>query len=288
MISTIKCPQCGAEVEISKAIALAAGAEVEEEKKRNKELAEQVTELLKQMRELKRHDQERELEMAKKVAAEEDKIREETKKKTTEEIDLKMAEKDKKISDMEKMLEEMKKTAQQGSQQAQGEVLELAIEQLLRREFTNDMISEVPKGIRGADIIQEVRDKTGRACGTILWESKNAKWSAGWIGKLKDDQRAVKADIAILLSVDLPKEMTPFSYQSGVWVTNRESLLGLASAIRIGLYQVYTARQATVGKNEKMEYLYSYLTGVEFKQRIEGIVEAFGTLQEKMLPWLFG
>lgn len=284
------------EVEISKAIAQEqlkaiklevaveaqkkAAVEVDEEKKRNRELAEQVTQLLKQMRELKRHDEERELEMAKKMAEEEGEIRNEAKKKAIEETDLKMAEKDKKITDMEKMIEELKKTAQQGSQQTQGEVLELQLEQLLRREFPNDTVAEVPKGIRGADVIQEVRDRTGRSCGTVLWESKNAKWTSLWIAKLKDDQRAVKADVAILLSVDLPKEMLPFSYQNGVWVTNRDSLVPLAGLLRITLHDIFVTKQGNVDKKEKMEFLYSYFTGIEFKQKVEAIVEAFSALHE--------
>ncbi|MCL4389889.1 MAG: DUF2130 domain-containing protein [Patescibacteria group bacterium] len=276
MISTIKCPKCGQEIPISEAIAQ---EQIEAAVAQEKQYS---TELLRQMRELKRRDMERELEAAKKIAAEEDKIRDEAAKKAAEETSLKMAEKEKKIADMEKMIEELKRTAQQGSQQAQGEVLELALEELLKKEFPNDTIAQIPKGIRGADVVQEVRDKSGKQCGTILWESKNAKWSLGWITKLKDDQRAVKADIAILLSIDLPKNLAPFSYQSGIWVTNRESLVGLAQALRIGLHQVYTSKLAAVGKNEKMEYLYGYLTGIEFKQRIEGIVDAFSAMQKEI------
>ncbi|MDO8515300.1 MAG: DUF2130 domain-containing protein, partial [bacterium] len=202
MINTIKCPKCGEEVEISKAIfdeqLNIAKKEVEEESnKRVKELSREMADLIKVNQNFKRLEEERELETAKKVAIAEDKAR--------QEVGLKVLEKDKVINDLLKQVEEAKRTAQQGSQQTQGEVLELELEQLLKQEFPNDIIKEVPKGIRGADIIQEVYDKAGRFCGIILWESKNAKWSQTWVQKLKDDQRAVAGDVAVLLSIDLPK-----------------------------------------------------------------------------------
>lgn len=178
------------------------------------------------------------------------------------------------------MNEELKKKLEQGSQQTQGEVLELEIEEVLRKEFPNDEIKEVAKGVRGADIVQVVKDKMGKTCGLILWESKNAKWSDTWLSKLKEDQRAAKADIAVLVSENLPEGIKNFSYKAGVWVSSRQTFAALASALRISLHQVFTTKQSAVGKNEKMEVLYEYLSGVEFRHRVEGIVEAFSEMQE--------
>lgn len=287
MINTVKCPKCGEEVEISKAIfdeqLTAAKKDFEEQsQKRIKELSFEMASLIKQNQNLKRLEEERELETAKKIAAAEDKVRQEASKKATEEAGLKILEKDKKIADMEKMIEELKRTAQQGSQQTQGEVLELELEQLLKAEFPNDVIKEVPKGIRGADIIQEVYDKSGRFCGKILWESKNAKWSQTWIQKLKDDQRAVAGDIAVLLTVDLPKEFKPFKFQSGIWITNRDSMLSLAFAIRKNLYEVYVTKMANEDKGEKMAVLYQYVNSPEFRQKIEAMVETFSAMFEEI------
>ncbi len=287
MINTVKCPKCGEEVEISKAIfdeqlAMAKKEAGEESQKRIRQLSAEMAELIKANQNLKRLEEERELETAKKIAAVEDKVRQDALKKTAEETSLKLSEKDKKIADMEKMIENLKRTAQQGSQQTQGEVLELQLEQLLKTEFPNDIIKEVPKGIRGADIIQEVYDKSGRFCGTILWESKNARWSPGWIQKLKDDLRAVKGDIAVLLSVDLPKEFAPFKFQAGIWVTNRDSMLSLAFAIRKNLYEVFVTKMSNVDKGEKMVVLYEYVNSQEFRQKIEAMAEAFSTMHEEI------
>ncbi len=207
VIKSVKCPKCGEDVEISKAIydeqiesakkdaiieaQKKASVILEEEHKRNQELSTQIAELLKIQRDLKRKDDDREIEMQKKAIEIEEKARAEALKKATEESSLKIDQLAKKLTDTEKKLAEAQQTAQQGSQQTQGEVLELQLENLLRTEFPNDIIKEVPKGIRGADVIQEVCDRNGRKVGTIIWESKNAKWNNNWIQKLKDDQRAV-------------------------------------------------------------------------------------------------
>lgn len=287
MIQTIKCPKCGEEVEISKAIfeeqLMVAKKEVEEESNRRvKELSREMADLIKANQNLKRLEEERELETAKKIATAEDKVREEASKKATEEAGLKLSEKDKKISDMEKMIEELKRTAQQGSQQTQGEVLELELEQTLKNEFPNDIVTEVAKGIHGADIIQEVLDKQSRSCGIMIWESKNAKWNANWIAKLKDDQRGAKADIAVLLTIDLPKEYQPFKFAQGVWVTDKNSFLALAMALRIQLYQVYVTKQADIGKDEKKEFLYQYVMGKGFQQRVEAIKDTYLKYRESI------
>lgn len=256
--------------------------EKEEEAERNKKLSLQVDELLSEIRALRRKDEERELEMKKRLWDEEEKIRAEASRKYEEEHRLKDLEKDKKIADLMKSLEEAQKKALQGSQQTQGESLELELEERLKAEFPMDIVTEVKKGVRGADLIQEVFDKLNRKCGTILWESKNAKWSEGWILKLKEDQRQAKADLAVLVSVDLPASIETFGYVNGVWVVSWKHFIPLALALRFNLVSLYHERQNQDGQDEKMQILYQYLTGTEFKHRVEAIVEAFASMQEEL------
>lgn len=253
-----------------------------EEKERNKRLLKQLEDLNGQLRQLRRKDEERELEMQKKITDEEEKIRADTRKKTLEEHELKDREKETKLSDLMKQVEELKAKIQQGSQQAQGESLELALEEALRREFPVDIIEEVKKGQRGADILQRVIDKKGRDCGMILWESKNAQWSNLWIAKLKEDQRQAKAHLAVLVVTDPPEKLETFQFVNGVWIVVRTMAIPLALALRFNLVNINFEKLANVGKNEKMEVLYHYITSIEFKQRIESIGEAFGNLQEEV------
>ncbi len=224
-----------------------------------------------------------EIKMQQQLDAERVKIVEDVKRQATEEQQYKVAELNKQLSDAMKVNDEMRRKLEQGSQQTQGEVLELEIEELLRREFPLDEIAPVGKGVNGADIIQRVHDRSGRQSGQIIWELKRTKtWSEGWIQKLKDDQRIAKADIAVLISISMPDGVKSFQQRNGVWVTNLNSFLGLASALRMSLLQVASIKSASVGKNEKMEVLYDYLSGIEFKQKIEGIVEAFVGMKEEL------
>ena len=253
-----------------------------EEKERNKRLLKQLEDLNEELRRLRRKDEERELEMKKKIAEEEEKIRHESRKQTLEEHELKDKEKDKQLSDALKQVEELKAKMQRGSQQTQGEVLELEIEEILKREFPTDIIEEVKKGQRGADVLQKVVDKRNRSCGTILWESKNAQWSNAWIVKLKEDQRQAKADLSVLVVTDPPENLETFMYESGVWIVVRKMIVPLALALRFDLVRVNYEKLANVGKNEKTEILYQYITSTEFRHRIEAIVEAFGSMQDEM------
>lgn len=306
MAQTIKCKKCGEEIEVSEALThqleeqisasieaknklvleeykkefeKKASKDIEQEKERNQKLSTQVDELLDEIRALRRKDEERELAMKKKLLDEEEKIRSEAAKKYEEEHKLKDLEKDNKIAGLMKALEEAQKKAAQGSQQIQGESLELELEERLKAEFPMDSISEVKKGARGADILQNVVDKLNRNCGSILWESKNAKWSESWILKLKDDQRQAKADICVLVSVELPKSIETFGYMNGVWVVSWKHFVPLALTLRYNLVSLYHERQNQDGQDEKMKILYQYLTGTEFRHRVEAIVEAFGTMQ---------
>lgn len=313
MTTTTKCPHCGKAIEISEALKheveenVKAAAieqalkeaqqkadakfeselkklqkEAEEEKERNRNLLKQLEELNDQLRQLRRKDEERDLEMKKALAAEEEKIRSEEAKRAQAEQELKFAEYEKKLADTKKALTEAQNKAAQGSQQTQGEVLELELEEILKKEFPNDTISEVPKGIRGADVVQEVRDKNSRLCGKILWESKNAKWTDSWITKLRDDQREAKADVAILISKNLPDDIKNFAIKKGIWITDRKSVLGLTTAIRMQLYKVFIERKSAEGKNEKVEILYKYFTSNEFTHRIEAIIDSFNSIRDEI------
>jgi len=256
--------------------------EKDDERERNKKLTGQIDELLGEVRKLREKDDDREIEMKRKLMAAEEKIRIDVRKKAEEEHQLKDLEKDNKLTEALKQIEELKTKMQQGSQQSQGETLELELESKLKAEFPTDVITEVKKGQRGADISQEVIDKLGRSCGIILWESKNAQWSDGWIAKLKEDQRQAKTDLAVLVSVNLPKGIESFSYKDGVWIASWKHFLPLSWALRFNLVSLYHERQSSEGKDDKMKVLYQYLTGPEFKHRVEGIIEAFSNLQEEM------
>lgn len=217
----------------------------------------------------------RQLEEAKKT------IMEDASKKAAEDQQYVIAQLKKQLTDATKAKDELARKLEQGSQQTQGEVLELELEEILKAEFPYDEITPVPKGVSGADIIQKVKDRSGRLCGQIAWESKKTKvWSEGWIQKLKDDQRVIKADLAVIVSTALPDGVKGFVFRDGVWICDIKLALALAAALRINLESVAHEKAMSVGKNEKMEVLYSYLTGVEFKQRVEAIVEAFSNMDE--------
>lgn len=254
--------------------------EKDEEKERNTKLLKQLEELSEDLRKLRRKDEERELEMKKKLATEEGKIRQEAAKKAEEDQKLKLKERDIKIEQLMKALEEAKRKAAQGSQQAQGEAMELELEEILEREFPDDEIVEVKKGQRGADVLQKVIDRKGRDCGTILWESKNALWSESWLAKLREDQRQAKAQLGVLVAVNPPKDVETFTYRNGVWITDIKFAVGLALALRFDLIHLHHEKLTSIGKNGKVEVLYQYLTGTEFKHRIETIAESFTNLQQ--------
>ncbi|WP_437203063.1 DUF2130 domain-containing protein [Planctomicrobium sp. SH664] len=244
---------------------------------------QQEMDLRKQARELEEQKREFELNLTRQLDQERVKIREAALKQADEDRQLKEAEKDKIISDMKRQIDELKRKSEQGSQQLQGEVMELGLEESLRRHFPFDGINPVPKGVHGGDVLQEIHNPTGHPCGSILWESKRTKtWSDGWLPKLRDDQRAAKAQLAILVSAELPKGVTTFCCQDGVWITSSACAISVALALREGLINVAMAKQALHGHQGKMEQLYQYLSGSEFRNRVEGIVEAYTTLREDL------
>ena len=240
-------------------------------------------EFRKKIRELDELRKNQELEVARKLDGERKLIFEKAKKEAEEENRLKLLEKEKQLEDTKKALDEAKRKAHQGSMQTQGEVLELDLESLLRDQFPIDEIEPVPKGIKGADIVQKVHNRSGRYCGTIVWESKYTKaWNEDWLSKLKDDQREVKAEIAVLVTETLPKEIESFAQREGVWVTSYLLSIALASVLRMSLIELAQHKLSIVGKSEKREVLYNYLSGPEFRQRFEAIVESFKSMKEEL------
>lgn len=203
-------------------------------------------------------------------------IIEEANKKATEEQQYIIAQLKKQLTDATKAKDDLARKLEQGSQQTQGEVLELELEEILKAEFPQDEIVPVPKGVKGADVIHKIIDRSGRLCGQIIWESKKTKaWSEGWIQKLKDDQRAIKADLAVIVSIVLPTDVKGFSLRDGVFVCDVKLAINLASLLRYDLLKVSEANRALTGKDEKRDVVYAYVNSVDFKQRIQTIAEAF-------------
>jgi hypothetical protein len=255
-------------------------------KQRDARLAEAQkvqAELLRKERELDDAKREMDLTIEKRVQADLGNQREKAKKEAEDELKLKVMEKDQTITAMQKQIEELKRRAEQGSQQLQGEVQELELEALLTAKFPRDTIQPVPKGEFGGDVLHRVLGPLNQLCGTILWESKRTKnWSDGWLAKLREDQRSAKAEIAVIISQALPKDVETFGFVEGVWVADPKVALPVALSLRQTLIEVATARQASEGQQTKMEMVYGYLIGARFRQRVQAIVEAFSSMKEDL------
>ncbi len=200
-----------------------------------------------------------------------------------EKNELKFKEYQKQLEDQKKLVEEMKRKAEQGSMQMQGEIQELAIEDFLRTLFPFDLVNEVSKGVRGADVIQTVVNRMQQACGKIIYESKRTKtFSNGWINKLKEDQRKEQADLAVIITEVMPKDMERFGRRDGVWICTFQEAKSVTFALREILIKTHSVKSAEENKGDKMELLYSYLTGVEFRQQVEAIVEGFTEMKSEL------
>ena len=240
-------------------------------------------EILRRERELKDARREMELTIEKRVQDNLAVARDTARKEAEEELKLKVMEKEQTISSMQRQIEELKRRAEQGSQQLQGEVQELELEEMLSSKFPRDTILPVPKGEFGGDVLHRVVGPLGQICGTILWESKRTKnWSDTWLPKLREDQRTAKAEIAVIVSQVLPKDIESFGIVDQVWVAHPKVALPVAIALRQTLVEIAGARKASEGQQTKMEMVYQYLTGPRFRQRIQAIVEAFSSMREDL------
>jgi hypothetical protein len=247
------------------------------------EAQKQQAEFLKKQRELE--DQKRELDLTIERRTQDNlqAVHQKARAEAEDALRLQVSEKEMQIAGMQKQIDELKRRAEQGSQQIQGEVLEAELESLLASRFPHDVIEPVAKGELGADILHRVVGVGGQTCGTIIWETKRTKnWNEGWLGKLREDQRAAGAEIAILVSSALPKGMETLDLVDGIYITHPRATVPLAVIMRQSILELATARAGQDNKAGKMEQMYEYLTGPRFRHRVEAIVEKFTDMQEDL------
>ncbi len=254
--------------------------ENEKQKKENKALQKKELELLRRENELKEKAEEIKIKAEKEALRQRDQIASEIRKREEEKNALKIKEYEKKLKDQKELIAEMNRKAEQGSMQMQGEVMELALEEFLDRQYHLDDIREVGKGQRGADVIQNVINEFGQNCGKIIYETKRTKSFGGdWIDKLKKDQREAQADIAVLVTETMPKDLQRFGIKDGVWVCSFPEVQGLSYVLREILIRTQAVKSVDENKNDKMTLLYNYLTSREFAGNIETIVESFSNMK---------
>jgi hypothetical protein len=255
----------------------------EENEQRLKTSRQKELEYMKREQELKNREEELEVITQKKIQQEREKLSEEIRKieqqrmeNREQEMKMRFRELEKQLEDQKKLTEEMKRKQEQGSMQLQGEVQELMLEELLQEQFPFDTIGEVGKGVEGADCIQTVRNNLGAECGKIIFESKRTKsWNNAWLDKLKADMRSKGADVAVLVTQVYPKDFKCFGQRDGVWICSFNEVSALTTALRHTIIRIHETTKAEENKGEKMQMLYSYLTGIEFRQHMETIVEGF-------------
>lgn len=257
--------------------------ELEEKNKKIAEATKKELELLKKQRQLEEQSEQLELEVERKLAEERKKILEEAAKKASEENLLKMREKDDLIKAMQCQIEDLKRKAETGSQERQGEALEEQLQEVLQQAFPFDRFEEIKKGARGADILQIVRNSSGKECGSILWESKNTKdFQKSWIDKLKNDQREARANLAVIMSIALPSDIDSFGIYQDVWVTDYKSVVGLAMALRQSLVNLKRSEIIQANQDSLKDVIYNYITSQEFAMHIKAVVSAYKQMQEDL------
>jgi len=255
----------------------------DEKNKEVRTLKQQEINLKKRELELEEKTKDQELLVQQQLLEKQKEIEEKARAKEREANALKEREFQKQLEDQKKLIEEMKRKAEQGSMQMQGEVQELALEELLKSSFPFDMISEVSKGIRGADVVQTVVNAQQIQCGTIVFESKRTKnFDQKWIEKLKQDQMRVKGDIAVLVTETLPNDWERFDFKDGVWICHFNEVKSLTKVLREVLIKAQTVAAVQVNKGDKMELLYNYLTSNDFTQKIKRIIETYDTMSTQL------
>lgn len=258
-----------------------------ENEEKLKAARQQQLDILKKEQELKNKEEELELSVQKKVQEERSKLSEEIRKLEEQRIaaketeyQLRLKEMEKQLEDQKKLAEEMKRKAEQGSMQLQGEVQELMLEELLKTSFPFDSIDEVGKGVKGADCIQTVRNQFGQECGKIIYESKRTKdFSNEWIEKLKADMRSQGADVAVIVTQAMPKDLNQFAQKEGVWICSFVEVKALAAVLRDGILRLAAATKSQENKGDKMHMLYDYLTSNEFAEQWKAIREGFMSMK---------
>ena len=245
------------------------------------EFRAQEIELRKQKRAMDEQQANMEIELQRKLEDERTKMIDQISASEVARFSMIEAEYKKKIEDAQKANEDLRRKLDQGSQQLQGEVLELELEHVLSTSFLHDQIDEVKKGQRGADVLHTVRTIQGIECGKIIWEAKRAEnWTDKWLHKLKDDQQEAKADIAVLVTTVMPKGVDEFIVRIGdVWVVSPQVIKPVAEMLRVVLLEANKLKMVNTGRNEKMELLYNYLSSAQFSQKIRTMLEAFESMR---------
>jgi len=258
--------------------------------KQLKEFQQKELAFIKRVQEVQAKEVELELELQRKLMTERESLKMQIQKEEAErgslkdqEYQLKVKELEKQLEDQRKLAEEMKRKAEQGSMQMQGEVQELLLEELLKSSFPFDHISEVGKGVRGADCIQTVRNNLGQEAGKIIYESKRTTaFAAEWIEKLKADMRSQGADIAIIVTQTFPKDMDRFGEKDGVYICSFQEVKSVALLLRNAILKIYETKKSQDNKGDKMSLLYDYLTGNEFGEQWKAIGEGFRQMRQSI------
>ena len=258
--------------------------QIEELKQRAKKAEDEELKIRKEKRQLEENKEKFEVEKQRQMDAERETIKKQAQQTIEEKYILKMAEKDKELADLKKAVDEAQRKGNLTSQQLQGEVLELDFEKVLKNTFPNDLIEPVEKGVKGADVRQTVLSPRGINCGIILWETKRTKiWADKWLDKLKQDLRAEKANIPVIVSTVMPKEFkTQLGLKNGVWVVSFELAVSLAHLLRKNLFDVGYQMAVSTHKEEKAENLYEYITSHEFRQQVEAMVETYFQMKNQI------
>ncbi len=252
-------------------------------KEENQALKNQRLELLKKEEALEEDKKNFELKLQEQKKAVKEEL--ELKIKQEKDAEIELLRKEFKIREEQqaRLIDEMKRKAEQGSMQLQGEILELALEGLLKEAFPFDLIEEVGKGVKGADCIQVVRNNFGQACGKIIYESKRTQAFANdWIEKLKADMRAQNADIAVIVTQTMPKDMEQFGEKNGIWICTFQEVRALAHVLRNSILKVFAVTKSQENKGDKMQLLYDYLTSNEFGEQWKAIREGFLSMKHSI------
>jgi hypothetical protein len=260
---------------------------LEEESKRKsqqlQELQKREMKMLIEARELEEKTKNIELEIEKRMFENRKKIEQDITERENQMFEMKLKEKETQLESMKKTIADLQRKSEQGSMQTQGEAQELLLEDILKEKFPFDLIEEVKKGVEGADCIQIVRNNLGKECGRIIYESKRTKtWGGTWIDKLKSDMRNKGADIAILVTQCFPKDMVRFGQKDGIWICSFAEVASVATVLRHSIMSIADAKTSQENKGDKMQMLYDYMAGNEFKQKWDSIVETYISMQKQL------